>query len=252
MLWLIPTFGTRWTFYLLALLLLGVLSVGALRQPHRWAPLGALVLVLVLAFFTQPQGVRAAWDDGRTGTLIYEDESAFNYIAVREWGSERHLKLNDGIGIHSVYHPGALLSQGIWDYFLLAPLFGRGEGRGARGEEWQLLIVNCQLLMKNAPANLPISQSPISNLQSPISSSSAPRRGRCPASTRRSTAACRLRASNSTRRSWPSAVTTLGQRGPITRRSPRTGGAGWRSNRQTRPSTSSPWMPTGRPTSPFT
>ena len=68
-------------------------------------------------------GVRAAWDDGRTGQLIYEDESAFNYIAVRQWGSERHLKLNDGIGIHSVYHPDTLLSQGIWDYFLLAPLF---------------------------------------------------------------------------------------------------------------------------------
>jgi spermidine synthase len=122
-LWLIPTFGTRWTFYLLALLLLAVLSLGALRRPHRWVPLGALVLVLLLAFFAQPAGVRAAWDDGRSGELIYEDESAFNYIAVRQWGSERHLKLNDGIGIHSVYHPDALLSSGIWDYFLLAPLF---------------------------------------------------------------------------------------------------------------------------------
>jgi spermidine synthase len=79
--------------------------------------------VLALAFFTQPAGVRAGWDDGRTGRIIYEDESAVNYIAVRQWGSERHLKLNDGIGIHSVYHPDSLLSRGIWDYFLLAPLF---------------------------------------------------------------------------------------------------------------------------------
>jgi spermidine synthase len=132
-LWLIPLFGTRWTFYLLALLLLGVVSFSALRQPHRWIPLAAMAGVLLLAFFTQPQGVRAAWDDGRTGPIIYEAESAVNYIAVRQWGSERHLKLNDGVGIHSVYHPEAVLSQGIWDYFLLAPLFGRGEGRGARG-----------------------------------------------------------------------------------------------------------------------
>jgi hypothetical protein len=80
----------------------------------------------MLAFFTQPSGVRAAWDDGRNGQIIYEDESAVNYIAVRQWGSERHLKLNDGIGIHSVYHPDALLSRGIWDYFLLAPLFRSG------------------------------------------------------------------------------------------------------------------------------
>jgi len=42
---------------------------------------------------------------------------------VRQWGSERHLKLNDGVGIHSVYHPDTILSLGIWDYFLLAPLF---------------------------------------------------------------------------------------------------------------------------------
>jgi len=122
-LWLIPAFGTRWTFYLLALLLLAVLSLSALRQSHRWIPLAALILVLALAFLAQPAGVRAAWDDGRSGRILYEDESAFNYIAVRQWGSERHLKLNDGIGIHSVYHPDALLSNGIWDYFLLAPLF---------------------------------------------------------------------------------------------------------------------------------
>ena len=247
-LWLIPAFGTRWTFYLLALLLLSVLSLGALRQPHRWAPLTAMGLVLALAFFTQPQGVRAAWDDGRTGTLIYEHESAFNYIAVREWGSERHLKLNDGIGIHSVYHPDALLSQGIWDYFLLAPLFGRGEGRGARKR--QLLIVNCQLLMRNAPPILPLSHSP--TLRSPISSSSAPQRGQCRGSTRRSTAACRSRASNWIRRSWRSAATTLAQRGLTTRRWQPTGGAGWHSKGTMQRSTSSPWMPTGRPTFLFT
>jgi len=157
-LWLIPAFGTRWTFYLLALLLLSVLSLGALRQPHRWAPLTAMALVLVLALFTQPQGVRAAWDDSRTGAILYEDESAFNYIAVRQWGSERHLKLNDSIGIHSVYHPDAQLSQGIWDYFLLAPLFRRGEGRGAEREG------NGQLSTAEAAGAHMGLDSPVSNL----------------------------------------------------------------------------------------
>jgi len=133
-LWLIPAFGTRWTFYLLALLLLVVISASAFRRSHRWVPLAAIAIVLAVAWLVQPQGVRAAWDDGRSGAILFEDESAFNYIAVRQWGSERHLKLNDGIGIHSVYHPDMLLSQGIWDYFLLAPLFGGGEGRGTRGD----------------------------------------------------------------------------------------------------------------------
>ncbi len=138
-LWLIPTFGTRWTFYLLSLSLLAVVSLCASRRPDRWAPLVAFGIVLALALLTQGTGVRAAWDDGRTGRLIFEDESAFNYIAVRAWGSERHLKLNDGVGIHSVYHPETLLSQGIWDYFLLAPMFRVGKeqqtGRreGAKG-----------------------------------------------------------------------------------------------------------------------
>lgn len=152
-LWLIPTFGTRWTFYLLALLLLVVVTLSALQRPHRWIPLTAMLGVLAMALLLQPHGVRAAWDDGRSGEIIYEDESAFNYIAVRQWGGERHLKLNDGIGIHSVYHPDALLSQGIWDYFLLAPLFSNEAIE--RSGNWKLEIGE--------------SNSQISNLQSPIS-----------------------------------------------------------------------------------
>ena len=135
-LWLIPTFGTRWTFYLLALLLLVVVSASALRHSHRWIPLTTLLVVLALALLTQPSGVRAAWDDGRAGPIIFEDESLFNYIAIRQWNSERHLKLNDGIGIHSVYHPDMLLSQGIWDYFLLAPLL-RGSKQANPSATWR-------------------------------------------------------------------------------------------------------------------
>lgn len=123
-LWLIPAYGTRWTFYLLALAPLFVLTVGARRAKHGWAPLLAFLLVLLIALWVNPSAsIRSAWDDGAAGAIIYEDESLYNYIAVRQWGSERHLKLNDGVGIHSVYHPDTILSLGIWDYFLLAPLF---------------------------------------------------------------------------------------------------------------------------------
>lgn len=123
-LWLIPAYGTRWTFFLLALALLAVVVTGSWRQRHVLAPILGIGVVLLLAWWTQPGGaIRATWDDGRDGEIIYEDESLYNYIAVRQWGSERHLKLNDGVGIHSVYHPDTLLSLGIWDYFLLAPLF---------------------------------------------------------------------------------------------------------------------------------
>lgn len=125
-LFLIPLVGTRWTFAILALVLLGVLVLGSLRHAHRWIPLGALLGTALFTFVTLQAptanaSIRQAWDDGTTGQIIYEDESRYNYIAVRQWGSEHHLKLNDGVGIHSVYHPDMLLSQGIWDYFLLAP-----------------------------------------------------------------------------------------------------------------------------------
>ena len=123
-LWLIPAIGTRLTFFAFSLILLLVLVAGAVGRRHVWLPLGALLVVAGLAFWSgADRSIRAGWDDGARGPIIFEDESRFNYIAVRQWGSERHLKLNDGIGIHSVYHPDALLSDGIWDYFLLAPLF---------------------------------------------------------------------------------------------------------------------------------
>jgi len=48
-LWLIPAYGTRWTFYLLALAPLFVLTVGARRAKHGWAPLLAFLLVLLIA-----------------------------------------------------------------------------------------------------------------------------------------------------------------------------------------------------------
>lgn len=123
-LWLIPAVGTRWTFFILSLTLLTVISLGALRQSHRWIPLVSLAGVLLVALLSHPsQGVLGLGNNENVGTILYEDESTYNYISVRHWGNEHHLKLNDGIGIHSVYHPDILLSQGIWDYFLLAPLF---------------------------------------------------------------------------------------------------------------------------------
>ena len=143
-LWLIPAYGTRWSFYLLALGLLAVCTAGGLlivrRGWLRWLPSGVLLTVALLLFFSDPSAVRARWDDDADGTLLYEDESLYNYIAVRAWGSERHLKLNEGVGIHSVYHPESLLSQGIWDYFLLAPLF-QPDSRVGRADSSQRVLV---------------------------------------------------------------------------------------------------------------
>ncbi len=152
-LWLIPAYGTRWSFYTLALGLLLICSAGALwrvrRGRLRWLPLAALLLAALLLLLGDPAAVRARWDDNSDGALLYEDESLYNYIAVRAWGSERHLKLNEGVGIHSVYHPQSLLSQGIWDYFLLAPLF-RAENR-----DWRLASSERVLVIGLAAGTVP-------------------------------------------------------------------------------------------------
>ncbi|MBL7063156.1 MAG: fused MFS/spermidine synthase [Anaerolineae bacterium] len=116
---LIPTIGTRYTFVLLSLFLLVIALIGlAHSSPRRlilylWMP--TIVILLTLLWRGQP--VKASED------AIYETESAYNYIQVVEKEGCRHLLLNEGQGIHSVYCPNQLRTAGPWDYFLVAPYF---------------------------------------------------------------------------------------------------------------------------------
>jgi len=116
---LIPWIGTRRTFLLLALLLLA-LSAAALWRSRRRPPLaclGLLALTLILALLWPGGAVKAA------PGLVYERESAYNYIQVLQEGGERQLKLNEGEGIQSVYDEDQLRTEGAWDYFMAAPFF---------------------------------------------------------------------------------------------------------------------------------
>ncbi|HET92249.1 MAG TPA: spermine synthase [Chloroflexi bacterium] len=117
---LIPTIGTRNTFVLLALFLVAIAFVGlGFNSPRRllaylWMPL----LILLLTVLLRGQPVKAAEN------AIYETESAYNYIQVIEDETGcRSLLLNEGQGIHSIYCPDQLRTDGPWDYFLIAPFF---------------------------------------------------------------------------------------------------------------------------------
>ncbi len=116
---LIPWLGTRKTFAVLSIALLLVVLAGFLRQRR----LPAALLVLLAAAVVAWLGFRPAGPLKNTPGLVYETESAFNYIQVLDLGVERQLRLNEGEGIHSVYRPAGGLADGIWDYFLLAPAF---------------------------------------------------------------------------------------------------------------------------------
>ena len=116
---LIPALGTRRTFAILALALLLVTLFGLLQQRRR---VDAIVVVLAIGLVAW-LGFRPTGPLKDAPGLVYERESAFNYIQVLDLGIERQLRLNEGEGIHSVYRPAGGLADGIWDFFLLAPAF---------------------------------------------------------------------------------------------------------------------------------
>ncbi len=119
---LIPAIGARLTFVLLGGLL-AIVALGGLllERGSRAAPAALALLPLALLGWLAGQGPIKP-EPG----LLHEGESLYNYYQVIQRGPETWLKLNEGIGIHSVYHPQSALSEGIWDYFLVAPLFAEG------------------------------------------------------------------------------------------------------------------------------
>lgn len=116
----IPLIGTRRTFLafsgLLVLVALGGLWCSGNRRSAlalSWMPL--LLLILTFAWAGQP--IKA------TPGQIYETESAYNYIQVLEQNGYRMLRLNEGQGIHSMWHPTQLDFFGTWEQFLVGPFF---------------------------------------------------------------------------------------------------------------------------------
>jgi spermidine synthase len=116
---LIPNIGTRRTFAVLSLALLLVVLVGVIRLRRTAETALVLVAIVLIACI----GWRPVGPLKPSAGLLYEHESAHNYIQVVDAGFERQLRLNEGEGIHSVYRPQGGLADGIWDYFLLAPAF---------------------------------------------------------------------------------------------------------------------------------
>jgi spermidine synthase len=117
---LIPLVGTYRTFLVISAVLLGVALSGLIQAGgwrlathYAWMPL----VVAGLYFVGLPGSDKAS-----TGQ-IYETESSYNYIQVLEQDDYRLLRLNDGQGVHSIYHPEELSYTGPWEQVLAAPFF---------------------------------------------------------------------------------------------------------------------------------
>lgn len=117
---LIPTIGTYRTFLVIASLLLIVALIGIYLAKglksllvHLWMP-----LVIALLFIFGARGL-----DKTSQGVIYETESAYNYIQVLQQGDYIMLRLNEGQGIHSIYQADQYNFNGPWEQVLTAPFF---------------------------------------------------------------------------------------------------------------------------------
>jgi spermidine synthase len=132
---LIPNIGTYRTFFTfaVALLLVSIAGLVGTRIDNGPRPrngrvdkrlLSILLLIpMALSVLTMRGPIKAADGGNGGGVLITERESAYNYLQVVQVGDELQLIMNEGVGIHSVYNPHSILTQGYWDDFLVAPYF---------------------------------------------------------------------------------------------------------------------------------
>jgi spermidine synthase len=117
-LWLIPTIGTYRTFVTLSASLLAVALIGLWKTSSAKTVLKYLWMPILLIFLSL---IGLSGLDKTTQGLIFETESAYNYIQVQEIEGTRYLRLNEGQGIHSEYKAGVTNYHGPWEYVQAAP-----------------------------------------------------------------------------------------------------------------------------------
>jgi spermidine synthase len=110
---LIPLIGTQRTFILFAAVIALVAAAGLGR---RWLPV-PLLLFLALAL---PVGTVKATENGE---VIFETETESQYVRVveRAGGRERALELNEGQAVHSLWRQDSVLTDNVWDGYLVLP-----------------------------------------------------------------------------------------------------------------------------------
>jgi spermidine synthase len=81
-----------------------------------WMP----ILIAIIATLFNNQALK------KSQGQVYETESAYNYIQVKQEGDFTVLRLNEGQGVHSIYNPATFQYDGPWDQFLVAPYFYAG------------------------------------------------------------------------------------------------------------------------------
>ncbi|OGY47649.1 MAG: hypothetical protein A3J62_04135 [Candidatus Buchananbacteria bacterium RIFCSPHIGHO2_02_FULL_38_8] len=112
-LYFIPVLGTKATINIFATLLILLGSLGLRKNKLHLATLIVLLLIITYA-------VRSTIKNNLN--LIFEDESAYQYISViQDYKGIRYLLFNEGGGIQSAYDSKQILVDMYFDYFNVLP-----------------------------------------------------------------------------------------------------------------------------------
>jgi spermidine synthase len=113
---LIPLLGTRRTFLVFALALAILAVAGLARRRLIFVP------VILAALLAVPVGTVKGDVDEDGARVIHEVDTEYQYARVVERANGgRDLELNEGQAVHSMWRPGTVLTDNIWDEYLVAP-----------------------------------------------------------------------------------------------------------------------------------
>lgn len=114
--WLIPFVGVRETFLLASVALILVAALGMVRKAP-WFFL-AMFLPLLLYLLLKPQLTFVHHDP----STVTERDSAYQYLRItKEEDDSLALRVNDGLGVQSVYHPLSTATGYYFDYYSTLP-----------------------------------------------------------------------------------------------------------------------------------
>lgn len=117
---LIPWVGTTMTFVIFSVILCLVALGGFWVSGNRktfWRFVWVPFLIVIFAFVWAKNPIKQS--EGQ----IFETESSYNYIQVLDINGYYLLRLNEGQGIHSIYHPDTYGYNGTWMQFMVAPFY---------------------------------------------------------------------------------------------------------------------------------
>ncbi len=113
----IPTVGTSLTFIIFASILFLLSAVYFITTKVKLVRTGVTAVILVLCFIFGSSNSFAFWEND----LVYEGESVYNYLQVKEDDRRVLLSTNVLFGVQSVYMKNETLTGMYYDYAMMAP-----------------------------------------------------------------------------------------------------------------------------------